>query len=207
MAYDGAMPSLILFGLHYFVFLQTKKYMNQKEAVITALQRLGGRAHLADIYRLAHPLADWSGSQDWKATLRWYLQKGADTFRSHKRGWWELISYQEELASRDARIKELETEVERLKTIPTEDDFVARFVKKVKHNLKRDKKTVEEIRKLMDTLGRSDADKELDEWLQGKHKPAVKKGPQNFVQNISNSQVFNGEITDSDFNAGGQGHE
>ena len=207
MAYDGAMPSLILFGLHYFVFLQTKKYMNQKEAVNTALQRLGGRAHLADIYRLAHPLADWSGSQDWKATLRWYLQKGADTFRSHKRGWWELISYQEELASRDARIKELETEVERLKTIPTEDDFVARFVKKVKHNLKRDKKTVEEIRKLMDTLGRSDADKELDEWLQGKHKPAVKKGPQNFVQNISNSQVFNGEITDSDFNAGGQGHE
>ena len=206
MVYDGAMPSLILLGWYYFVFLQTKN-MNQKEAVITALQRLGGRAHLADIYKLAYPLADWSGSQDWKATLRWYLQKGTDTFRSHERSWWELISYQEEISVRDQRIKELEEENRRLKAVPTEDDFVQRFVKKVKHNLKRDKKTVEEIRKLMDALGRSDADKELDEWLQGKPKPVVKQVTQKFIQKNINSQVFTGNVTESDFNAGGQGNE
>ena len=206
MVYDGAMPSLILLGWYYFVFLQTKN-MNQKEAVITALQRLGGRAHLADIYKLAYPLADWSGSQDWKATLRWYLQKGTDTFRSHERSWWELISYQEEISVRDQRIKELEEENKRLKAVPTEDDFVQRFVKKVKHNLKRDKKTVEEIRKLMDALGRSDADKELDEWLQAKPKPVVKQVTKKYIQKNINSQVFTGNVTESDFNAGGQGNE
>ena len=206
MVYDGAMPSLILLGWYYFVFLQTKN-MNQKEAVITALQRLGGRAHLADIYKLAYPLADWSGSQDWKATLRWYLQKGTDTFRSHERSWWELISYQEEISVRDQRIKELEEENRRLKAVPTEDDFVQRFVKKVKHNLKRDKKTVEEIRKLMDALGRSDADKELDEWLQGKTKPVVKQVTKKYIQKNINSQVFTGNVTESEFNPGGQGNE
>lgn len=144
--------------------------MTQKEAIVEALNRLGGKACLNDIYRFAYTLADFSGSNDWKATIRWYLQKGTDTFRSTKRGCWELVSYQNDIASRDSRIKELEEECARLKAIKTEDDFVAKFVKKVKHNLKRDRKTVEEIRKLMDALGRTDADNELDEWLQGKDK-------------------------------------
>ncbi len=122
-------------------------------------------------------------------------------------GWWELVSYQEEISVRDQRIKELEDENRRLKAVPTEDDFVTRLVKKVKHNLKRDKKTVEEIRKLMDALGRSDADKELDEWLQGKPKPVVKQVTKNFIQKNINSQVFTGNVTESDFNAGGQGNE
>lgn len=144
--------------------------MTQKEAIIEALNRLGGKASLNDIYRFAYTLADFSRSKDWKATIRWYLQKETNSFRTTKRGCWELVSYQEEIASRDKRIQELEEENTRLKSVKTEDDFVIRFVKKVKHNLKRDKKTVEEIRKLMDALGRPDADKELDEWLQGKNK-------------------------------------
>ncbi len=151
--------------------------MTQKEAIIEALKRLGGKACMNDIYRFAYSLADFSGSKDWKATIRWYLQKETDAFRSSKRGWWELVSYQEDIACRDQRIAELEEllavkekEIAEWKNVPTEDDFVKRFVKKVKHHLKRDKKTVEEIRKLMDALGRMDADKELDEWLQGKDK-------------------------------------
>lgn len=181
--------------------------MNQKEAVVEALKKLGGRAHLSDIYKFAYPLADWSGSQNWRNTLRWYLQKGTDTFRSPKRGWWELVSFQEEIANRDRRIKELEEENARLKSVKTEDEFVARFVKKVKHNLKRDKKTVEEIRKLMDALGRSDADKELDDWLQGKDKKVVKQVTKKYIQKNINSQVFTGSITESEFNGGGTVNE
>lgn len=200
MAYDGAMPSLILLGWHYFVFLQTKKYMNQKEAIITALQRLGGRAHLADIYRLAHPLADWSGSQDWKATLRWYLQKGADTFRSHKRGWWELISYQEELASRDARIKELEAEVERLKKVPTEDDFVKKLIKATKTQFRFKRNEADAVRQVMDKLGRSDADADLTAWMEGRENKAsvsigkleVRQGGTNIDSNYGPNIEHNG---------------
>ena len=181
--------------------------MTQKEAIIEALNRLGGMASLNDIYRFAYTLADFSGSKDWKATIRWYLQKETDSFRSTNRGSWELVSYQEEIASRDKRIKELEEVNARLKSVKTEDDFVVRFVKKVKHNLKRDKKTVEEIRKLMDALGRSDADKELDDWLQGKDKKVVKQVTKKYIQKNINSQVFTGNITESEFNGGGSDNE
>ena len=181
--------------------------MTQKEAIIEALNLLGGKASLNDIYRFAYTLADFSGSKDWKATIRWYLQKETDSFRSTKRGSWELVSYQEEIASRDKRIKELEEDNARLKSVETEDDFVARFVKKVKHNLKRDKKTVEEIRKLMDALGRPDADKELDDWLQGKDKKVVKQVTKKYIQKNINSQVFTGSITESEFNGGGSDNE
>ncbi len=181
--------------------------MTQKEAIIEALNRLGGKASLNDIYRFAYTLADFSGSKDWKATIRWYLQKETDSFRSTNRGCWELVSYQEEIASRDKRIKELEEVNARLKSVKTEDDFVVRFVKKVKHNLKRDKKTVEEIRKLMDALGRSDADKELDDWLQGKDKKVVKQVTKKYIQKNINSQVFTGNITESEFNGGGSDNE
>lgn len=181
--------------------------MTQRDAIIEALNRLGGKANLSDIYRFAYTLADFSGSKDWKATIRWHLQKETNTFRTTKRGCWELVSYQEEIASRDRRIKELEEENARLKSVKTEDEFVARFVKKVKHNLKRDKKTVEEIRKLMDALGRSDADKELDDWLQGKDKKVVKQVTKKYIQKNINSQVFTGSITESEFNGGGTVNE
>ncbi len=169
--------------------------MTQKQAIMLALEQLGGRARLGEIYQRAYGLADFSGSNDPKATIRSCLLRETKVFRSPQKGWWELVSYQEELARREQRIKELEGEVERLKAVRTEDDFVARFVEKVKHNLKRDKKTVEEIRKLMDALGRSDADRELDEWLQGKEKKVARK----IVQKNVHSQVFTGNIENSDF--------
>ena len=97
--------------------------------------------------------------------------------------------------------------IEELRKVKTEDDFVVKFVKKVKHNLKRDKKTVEEIRKLMDALNRSDADKELDEWLQGKDKKVVKQVTKKFFQKNINSQVFTGNIKESEFNGGGTNDE
>ena len=180
--------------------------MTQKQAIKLALEQLGGRARLGEIYQRACGLADFSGSNDPKATIRSYLLRETKMFRSSQKGWWELVSYQEELARRDQRIKELECEVERLKAVRTEDDFVARFVEKVKHNLKRDKKTVEEIRKLMDSLGRDDADKALDEWLQGIEKRGKKSVTSKFVQKNINSQVFTGNVENSGFYGGETGH-
>lgn len=183
--------------------------MTQKEAIIHVLEEFGGRAQLIDVYPRVFKLADFKRDSDKKATIRTTLQRHPELFRQSpgKKGNWELVSYQEEIASRDKRIKELEEENALLKTIKTEDDFVARFVKKVKHYLKRDKKTVEEIRKLMDALGRSDADKELDDWLQGKDKKVVKQVTKKYIQKNINSQVFTGSITESEFNGGGSDNE
>lgn len=149
--------------------------MTQKEAIIEALKRLGGKANLNDIYRFAYTLADFSGSKDWKATIRWYLQKETDSFRSSKRGWWELLSYQEDIASRDNRIAELEAkikekdeEIAEWKKVPTENAFVKKFVKETKHFFKHDRKKADIVRQIMIKVGRSDADKELDLWIDGK---------------------------------------
>lgn len=149
--------------------------MTQKEAIIEALKRLGGKANLNDIYRFAYTLADFSGSKDWKATIRWYLQKETEAFRSSKRGWWELLSYQEDIASRDNRIAELEAkikekdeEIAEWKKVPTEDAFVKKFVKETKHFFKHDRKKADIVRQIMIKVGRSDADKELDLWIDGK---------------------------------------
>ena len=148
--------------------------MTQKEAIIEALKHLGGKANLNDIYRFAYTLADFSGSKDWKATIRWYLQKEIDVFRSSKRGWWELVSYQEDIACRNQRIKELEEDNARLKNVRTEDDFVKKFVQETKHFFKHDRKKADTIRQIMIKVGRSDADKELDAWIEGReYKPSI----------------------------------
>ncbi len=176
--------------------------MTHKEAVMKALEELGGKAKLKQIYPVAIKLiGNKSHAVDVKAIIRRELNSSPLFFKptDGEKGSWELLSYQDEIASRDQRILELEEEVTFLKRQKTEDDFVRRFVDKVKHNLKRDKKTVEEIRKLMDALDRSDADKELDEWLQGKgEKKIVKK----VIQKNYNSQIFTGNVTDSEFTGG-----
>lgn len=175
--------------------------MTQKQAVEKALGELGGRAKLPDIYLHVIKLLGKKSVSEVEAPVRALLQRNPLLFRSSPdkpKGWWELVSFQEDIAKRNYRIKELEEENARLKAVKTEDDFVHRFVDKVKHNLKRDKKTVEEIRKLMDALGRPDADKELDEWLQGKDKKVVKK----IVQKNINSQVFTGDVMESEFKTG-----
>jgi hypothetical protein len=173
---------------HIFALEKNLHSMNQKEAIIRALQMLGGRAPLKEIYRFAYPLADWSGSQKWENTLRWYLQKGTESFRSPKRGWWELVSYQEEIAVRDKEIAELRAEVERLKKIPTEDDFVNRLIEKLTTTWRDDKKTIAEFRKILDAMGRADVVKELDASLKGK----VKKSKTN-EQNANPNIVVNGD--------------
>ena len=185
--------------------------MTQKEAVIEALKRLGGKANLNDIYRLAYALADFSGSKDWKATIRWYLQKETDSFRSSKRGWWELLSYQEDIASRDNRIAELEAkikekdeEIAEWKKVPTEDDFVKKFVKETKHFFKHDRKKADIVRQIMIKVGRSDADKELDLWIDGKEQSntaqAIQKQTEALLKVVERptTQNIHGDIIQGD---------
>ena len=155
--------------------------MTQKEAIIEALKRFGGKANLNDIYRFAYTLADFSGSKDWKATIRWYLQKETDAFRSSKRGWWELVSFQEEIASRDNRIAELEAllidrdkEISELKQQETADLFVGRMIdatKTVFATKRNDARPVQQGLVVMNCPEQQ----ELMEWIIGKPTKVVNK--------------------------------
>lgn len=189
--------------------------MKQKEAIEKALQELGGRATLQDIYPLAMEYGDFSGSQKPKNTIRNCLQKSPKSFRPSPgmpKGWWELISFQEEIARRDQYIKELEAEakernreIEVLKRRPTVDDFVKRLVSATKKLFGINRKHADYVRQVLLKLGRDEEQEELLLWIEHKEKKPLKKESK-IIQNISNSQIFNGQVKESEFNSGGSNH-
>lgn len=143
--------------------------MTQKEAIIKALEKLGGKAKMSEICKLAKSIGDFSGSNDASATIRNCIYKHPQDFlSSEQKDYWQLVSYQEEIACRDRRIKELEEENSRLKVKKTEDDFVKRLVRETKHLYKHEKDKIEVIRQILYKVGRNDAEEELDAWIEGR---------------------------------------
>ena len=156
--------------------------MTQTEEVVRALQMLGGRAHLKNINVLAVKLiGNNTNAKTVEANIRRILNSTPSLFRHVEgmpKGWWELNSYQDELATMRQQNAELQAQlaekdriIEQLRQMPTEDQFVQRFVEKVKHLLKRQPKVVEEIRKLLNALGRLKEDENLDAWMEGTETP------------------------------------
>lgn len=177
--------------------------MSQKEAIIQALRKLGGRAPLNEIYKYAYPLADFSGSQDWKATIRWYLQKCTEDFRSPKRGWWELTSFQEDIAIRDRRIAELEAllsakdkQITELKQQETVDSFVGRMIDASKTVFATKRNDARPVQQVLVVMNRPEQ-QELMEWIIGKPTKVVNKTvTKKIVQKtINNGNTYVGHQT------------
>lgn len=151
--------------------------MTQKDAIVEALRRLGGKAKMSEICKLARETGDFSGSNAPDNTIRNCIYTNPRDFRkSEQRGWWELVSYQEEIARRDKLIWELQKENARLRAVPTEDAFVRRFVRETQHFFKHDRKKADIVRQIMIKVGRMDADKELDAWIEGRENEKASRG-------------------------------
>lgn len=72
--------------------------MTQEDAVIKALNELGGKAHQSEIYKLAMKHCTFGGKTP-DASIRTILQRCDKVRHSvNAKGWWELVSYQEEVA-------------------------------------------------------------------------------------------------------------
>lgn len=167
----------ILLGWCFFVLLQEKqKHMTQKEAIIKALEKLGGRAQLKDIYPIAMELVHFGGKTP-ENTIRNYLQKHPEDFRpspGKPSGWWELTSFQEEIAEMKAEIQTLKEENERLRAVPTEDDFVNKLVTDAENRYKYEKDMIKAIRTILYNLGRTEDAAKLDAWIDGReYKPSM----------------------------------
>ena len=191
--------------------------MTQKEAIIKALEEHGGRERLPVIYPRVIQLAIFKPGSDKQATIRTTLQRHPECFRhspDKPDGWWELVSFQEEIASRDSRIAELEElvtaqdkEIAELKKQPTEDSFVKRMVSATKNLFGINRKHADYVRQVLLKLGRDEEQEELLAWIERREQKTVKKVTKKIIQKISNSQVFNGPITESEFNGGGTNNE
>lgn len=189
--------------------------MTHVEALKRVLEELGGRSTLQEIYPRAVELISFKEGSNIQATLRSSLQRHPKMFRpsaGKPDGWWELVSFQEDIATRDHRIHELEEENARLKAVRTEDDFVRRIVKETKKLYKHDKEKTEVIRQILYKVGRSDAEEELDAWIEGReYKTAetvasaiadltetLEKGVKDGVT-IVKAQVYNKEVQQQDY--------
>lgn len=191
--------------------------MTQKEAIIKALEEHGGRERLPVIYPRVIQLAIFKPGSDKQATIRTTLQRHPECFRhspGKPDGWWELVSFQEEIASRDSRIAELEElvtaqdkEIAELKKQPTEDSFVKRMMSATKNLFGINRKHADYVRQVLLKLGRDEEQEELLAWIERREQKTVKKVTKKIIQKISNSQVFNGSITESKFNGGGTNNE
>ena len=145
--------------------------MTQKEAIIKALEEHGGRAKLVDIYPRVILLAKFKPDSDKQATIRTTLQRHPECFRSSTgkpKGWWELVSYQEELAELKNKVAELTETNKLIIAIPKEAEFIDKFLKEVINVYKYDRKKADPIRIIMRTLGHEEAAEVLDAWIDEK---------------------------------------
>ncbi len=190
--------------------------MNQKDIIIEVLKKLGGRGTVEDICVLGkHYIGDSSVAQSVEANIRRILNSNPDLFRHPEgvdKGEWELVSYQEKIAEKDRIIADLKSQLaaknEELKMIKTEDSFVYRLVKSTKALFGINRKQADFVRQVLLKVGRIKEHEELLDWIQGKEKKKPRKVPtKKIIQKISNSQVFNGAITESEFKGGGMCNE
>jgi hypothetical protein len=145
--------------------------MTQKEAIIKALDALGGRAKLVDIYPRVIQLAKFKPDSDKQATIRTTLQRHPECFRSSTgkpKGWWELVSYQKELAELKNKVAELTETNKLIIAIPKEAEFIDKFLKEVMNVYKYERKKADPIRIIMRTLGHEEAAEVLDAWIDEK---------------------------------------
>ena len=94
----------------FATMMKTQEKLTHKEAVKKALEMLGGKALLKQIYPVAIKLIGKNtNSVDIKATIRRVLNSNPFDFKATHgvKGSWELISFQEDIATRNSRIAEL----------------------------------------------------------------------------------------------------
>ena len=91
--------------------------------------------------------------------------------------------------------------------MPTEDSFVRRLVNATKNIFGINRKHADYVRQVLLKLGRDEEQEELLAWIERREQNTVKKVTKKIIQKINNSQVFNGSITESDFNSGGMNNE
>lgn len=144
--------------------------MTQKDALEQALKDLGGRAHLQDIYPVALKYITHKEGSKIYDSLRGSIHDKR-RFRpspDKPQGWYELLSYQEELAILKKENEELTESNRRLMSIPKEAEFVKKFLKEIMNEYKRKRAEADPIRNILRHMGHEEAAAVLDAWIDEK---------------------------------------
>ena len=148
--------------------------MTQIEAVVEALKILGGKAELKYIYMVAIDLIGEHNSNNICANIRRCLYSNPKLFYPLKEkgdGWWGLVSYQNELDKRDARIAELEAEVKEHKSRPTLESFVKLLLEATMNLFLVNREAADPIRQMLGVIGLKKEEAVLAAWILNKKDP------------------------------------
>lgn len=149
--------------------------MTQTDAVVKALELLGGRGKLRWIYLLAKQVdkAAWSDTKDPNANIRRIVRTTPKQILPLEHGEYELVGYHTEMEKLQNLLAEKEAEVERLKAVPTADDFVRQFVDQSMKFFKRNSEKIDGIRQILLSLDQQDAANVLDDWMERRENPTT----------------------------------
>ena len=143
--------------------------MTINEACIKVLTELGGRAPLKLLCAKVQEIIVFKGATPYNSICTELINHPKNFRRTEgKKGWWELVSYQEEVAALKKEIEELKESNKRLMSIPKEAEFVEKFLKEIMNDYKRRRPNADPIRNILRHMGHEDAAAVLDAWIDEK---------------------------------------
>ena len=151
--------------------------MTQKEAIIKALEEHGGRERLPVIYPRVIQLATFKPNSDKQATIRTTLQRHPECFRhspGKPDGWWELVSFQEEIAELKQQITELIESNKLQAAIPKDVNLIEKMLPEMMDICMHERMKADPLRIVLRHLGYEEAAAVLDAWIGEKEDELVK---------------------------------
>ena len=151
--------------------------MTQKEAIIKALEEHGGRERLLVIYPRVIQLATFKPDSDKQATIRTTLQRHPECFRhspGKPEGWWELVSFQEEIAELKQQITELIESYKLQAAIPKDVNLIEKMLPEMMDVCMHERMKADPLRIVLRHLGYEEAAAVLDAWIGEKEDELVK---------------------------------
>ena len=151
--------------------------MTQKEAIIKALEEHGGRERLPVIYPRVIQLATFKPDSDKQATIRTTLQRHPECFRhspGKPDGWWELVSFQEEIAELKQQITELIESYKLQAAIPKDVNLIEKMLPEMMDVCMHERMKADPLRIVLRHLGYEEAAAVLDAWIGEKEDELVK---------------------------------
>lgn len=149
--------------------------MTINEACIKVLTELGGKAPLKIICAKVQEIVVLRGATPYNSICTELITHPKNFRRSPgQKGWWELVSYQQEIAELKEQVAGLKEENRLLKAVPKEAEFIEKFIHEVMNVYKHDRKKADSIRIIMRTLSHEDAAAVLDAWIDEKEDELAK---------------------------------
>jgi len=149
--------------------------MTINEACIKVLTELGGKAPLKIICAKVQEIVVLRGATPYNSICTELITHPKNFRRSPgQKGWWELTSYQEEIAKLKEQVAGLKEENRLLKAVPKEAEFIEKFIHEVMEDCKHDCKSAVPVRNILRHMGHEEAAAVLDAWIDEKEDELAK---------------------------------